>query len=143
MTDDDMREYARACVLADRAARVPQQPAQVDIKALAKRAKLPKYMYDTEGGCDALSRLVAIATQPSRVQLLVEQLAQQWDGCMWEGPGGDIDIGEAIRAAGRRLLGDSVLPATQPMPASGASGSHNAAAESPKTESRTWRDGVR
>jgi hypothetical protein len=44
----------------------------------------------------------------------VEQLAQQWDGCMWEGPGGDIDIGEAIRDAGRRLSGDSVVPATQP-----------------------------
>jgi hypothetical protein len=38
-----------------------------DIKVLAKRAKLPKYMYDTEGGCDALSRLVAIALGDSVV----------------------------------------------------------------------------
>lgn len=67
-----MCEYARACVLADRASRVSQQPA------------------------------------------LVEQLAQQWDGCMYETLGGAIDIGACIRDAGRRLSGDSVVPPVQP-----------------------------
>lgn len=27
----------------------------------------------------------------------VDQLAQQWDGCMYDAPGGEIDIGQAIR----------------------------------------------
>lgn len=34
---------------------------------------------------------------------IVEQIAQQWDECEYEGSGGNIDIGAAIRAAGARL----------------------------------------
>jgi hypothetical protein len=34
---------------------------------------------------------------------LIEQIAQQWDGCMYESVGGDIDIGQAIRDAGKDL----------------------------------------
>lgn len=34
---------------------------------------------------------------------LIEQIAAQWDGCMYEGVGGDIDIGQAIRDAGKDL----------------------------------------
>lgn len=51
-----------------------------------------------------------VSQQPA----LVAQLAQQWDGCMYETPGGAIDIGACIRDAGRRLSGDSVVPTTQP-----------------------------
>ncbi|WP_336816822.1 hypothetical protein [Burkholderia gladioli] len=34
---------------------------------------------------------------------VVEAIAEQWDGCMYAAPGIDIDIGEAIRAAAKRL----------------------------------------
>lgn len=51
-------------VRADRASRAPQRPAY-DIRKLAKRASLPRYMYNTEIACDALSRLVAIVLEDS------------------------------------------------------------------------------
>ena len=36
---------------------------------------------------------------------IIEQIAQQWDGCKYEASGGDIDIGEAIRSAAKRIAG--------------------------------------
>lgn len=36
-------------------------------------------------------------------QHVIEQIAQQWDGCMYDSVGEAINIGEAIRAAGKRL----------------------------------------
>ena len=36
---------------------------------------------------------------------IVEQIAQQWDDCTYDAVGETIDIGEAIRAAGKRLAG--------------------------------------
>ncbi|MDP9992030.1 hypothetical protein J2W28_001058 [Variovorax boronicumulans] len=41
---------------------------------------------------------------------VVEQIAQKWDGCEYEGVGGDIDIGDSIRRTGLNLA----LAATQP-----------------------------
>jgi hypothetical protein len=38
------------------------------------------------------------------VQGTIEDLAQQWDGCMYDAPGGEMDIGQAIRQAGERML---------------------------------------
>ncbi|WP_141057034.1 hypothetical protein [Stenotrophomonas rhizophila] len=35
---------------------------------------------------------------------IVEQIAQQWDDCTYDAVGETIDIGEAIRAAGKRLI---------------------------------------
>ncbi|OVE49411.1 hypothetical protein [Chromobacterium violaceum] len=35
---------------------------------------------------------------------VIEEIAQQWDGCIYDSPSGDIDIGWAIRAAGKRLV---------------------------------------
>jgi len=36
---------------------------------------------------------------------LIDHVASQWDGCIYDaGPSGDIDIGEAIRAAAKRTL---------------------------------------
>jgi hypothetical protein len=36
---------------------------------------------------------------------LIEKIAQGWDGCIYtDAPGGDIDIGEAIRAEGKKLV---------------------------------------
>lgn len=42
---------------------------------------------------------------------LIEQIAQQWDGCMYGSVGGEIDIGQAIRDAGKDL---STPPAVVP-----------------------------
>lgn len=40
-----------------------------------------------------------LAPQASGVDV-IEEIAQQWDGCIYDaGPGGDIDIGQAIRTA--------------------------------------------
>lgn len=43
------------------------------------------------------------AQQPPSV---IEEIAQQWDGCIYDSPSGDIDIGWAIRAAGKRLVSE-------------------------------------
>lgn len=34
---------------------------------------------------------------------VIEHIAQQWDGCKYEAPGETLDIGDAIRRAGKRL----------------------------------------
>ncbi|WP_188238686.1 hypothetical protein [Stenotrophomonas maltophilia] len=34
---------------------------------------------------------------------VIEQIAQQWDGCSYDAVGETIDVGQAIRAAGKRL----------------------------------------
>jgi hypothetical protein len=33
---------------------------------------------------------------------LVESIAKEWDGCTFDGVGGDIDIGQAIRASAKK-----------------------------------------
>ncbi|HHA2674538.1 TPA: hypothetical protein ACOECQ_000596 [Stenotrophomonas maltophilia] len=35
---------------------------------------------------------------------IIEQIAQQWDGCSYDAVGETIDVGQAIRAAGKRLI---------------------------------------
>lgn len=40
----------------------------------------------------------------------IEQIAQQWDGCMFDSVGETIDIGDAIRAAGKRLAPVAAAP---------------------------------
>ncbi|MEN7429203.1 hypothetical protein VA599_00510 [Chromobacterium sp. TRC.1.1.SA] len=37
---------------------------------------------------------------------VIEEIAQQWDGCIYDSPSGEIDIGQAIRAAGKRLVSE-------------------------------------
>ncbi|AVG17065.1 hypothetical protein CFN79_15055 [Chromobacterium vaccinii] len=37
---------------------------------------------------------------------VIEDIAQQWDGCAFESSTGNIDIGWAIRAAGKRLMSE-------------------------------------
>ncbi|QRE00446.1 hypothetical protein [Burkholderia phage BCSR52] len=45
------------------------------------------------------------APQPAQASGIVEAIASQWDGCMFEGIGHDINIGAAIRDAWKRLSG--------------------------------------
>lgn len=52
---------------------------------------------------------------------VIEHIAQQWDGCKYEAPGETLDIGAAIRRAGKRLSselaeqqGDSPIDVTDP-----------------------------
>lgn len=35
---------------------------------------------------------------------VIEEIANGWDGCMYDAPGGEIDISAAIRAHGTELL---------------------------------------
>ncbi|MCD0493828.1 hypothetical protein LQD23_16225 [Chromobacterium violaceum] len=47
------------------------------------------------------------APQPAQqLSSVIEEIAQQWDGCIYDSPSGDIDIGWAIRAAGKRLVSE-------------------------------------
>jgi hypothetical protein len=82
-----MQEYARAAVELNR----QQRDTHLDYKELCER-------------CDVLDK--ALAEYEQRAQpatSAIEQIAQDWDGCIYAAPGCDIDIGEAIRTAGKRL----------------------------------------
>ncbi|MFY4709909.1 Lar family restriction alleviation protein [Burkholderia glumae] len=48
--------------------------------------------------------------RPSPASAIVEAIASQWDGCMFEGIGHDINIGESIRDAYRLLNADCAAP---------------------------------
>ncbi|WP_321853141.1 hypothetical protein [Burkholderia cenocepacia] len=56
---------------------------------------------------DVRSRIVYAAPQPAQASSIIEAIAMQWDECMFEGIGHDIDIGAAIRDAWKRLSGSS------------------------------------
>lgn len=44
--------------------------------------------------------------EPTREQLIdiIDQIAREWDGCEYDAPGENIDIGNAIRTAGYRRI---------------------------------------
>ena len=55
----------------------------------------------------------ALARQEQESALqVIEQIAQQWDGCVYDAVGETIDIGDAIRRAGKRLE-EAATPAAQ------------------------------
>ncbi|WP_186076368.1 hypothetical protein [Burkholderia gladioli] len=65
---------------------------------------------------ETLVRLRALLTSPRAAGLpnLIEKIAEQWDGCFFDAPGGcDIDIGEAIRAAAKRLDAAPAAPVAE------------------------------
>lgn len=41
---------------------------------------------------------------PAELAPVIEEIAVQWDGCTYDAPGETIDIGDAIRRAGKRLM---------------------------------------
>lgn len=51
------------------------------------------------------TKLYAAPQPPAQVSGIIEAIAAQWDGCTYESPGEDIDIGTAIRGAWKRLSG--------------------------------------
>lgn len=55
---------------------------------------------------------------------IVEQIAQQWDGCMYDAPGESIDIGEAIRSDWNRRA--TTPKASAPAPESAPQGEREA-----------------
>lgn len=60
----------------------------------------------------------ALLTSPRAAGLpnVIEKIAEQWDGCFFDAPGGcDIDIGEAIRAAAKRLDAAPAAPVADPL----------------------------
>lgn len=52
---------------------------------------------------DAMMR-AAPPAQAVDLRKIIEQIAQQWDGCNYDAVGETIDVGRAIRAAGKRLI---------------------------------------
>ncbi|WP_186019897.1 hypothetical protein [Burkholderia gladioli] len=65
------------------------------------------------------SALRALLTSPRAAGLpsVIEKIAEQWDGCFFDAPGGcDIDIGEAIRAAAKRLDAAPAAPVAEISP---------------------------
>ncbi|WP_427183650.1 hypothetical protein ACL598_17750 [Bordetella bronchialis] len=67
----------------------------------------------------ARSRILPAASEAGAVPVaassIIEKIAQQWDGCEYDGVGGAINIGNAIRSAGSRLMRETRLaPAAQP-----------------------------
>ncbi|WP_241022471.1 hypothetical protein [Burkholderia sp. Se-20373] len=62
----------------------------------------------------AVMPLYAAPPPPASASGIIEAIATQWDGCMFEGIGHDINIGNAIRDAWKRLAG-SAAPASAPV----------------------------
>lgn len=60
-----------------------------------------------EEGCillDGTSPAIAPPAHAVDFGKIIEQIAQQWDGCNYDALGETIDVGRAIRAAGKRLI---------------------------------------
>lgn len=60
-----------------------------------------------EEGCillDGTSPAIAAPAHAVDLGTIIEQIAQQWDGCNYDAVGETIDVGRAIRAAGKRLI---------------------------------------
>lgn len=59
---------------------------------------------------DAADAIDAHLTQPAqsvdveKVREVIEEIAEQWHGCMYDAPGETVDISDAIRRAGTRLI---------------------------------------
>ncbi|PRP68632.1 hypothetical protein BUE93_21320 [Chromobacterium amazonense] len=64
----------------------------------------------------ALRALLAAAPQPAQqLPPVIEEIAQQWDGCIYDAEGsGLLDIGQSIRDAGKRLM---AVPQSSPLAA--------------------------
>jgi len=114
---DDMRAYARAYALASAPVAGEAQPAAwvaadtlnsphpTCISSLAYMSQL-----DRERGREYVP--LYAAPQASEADI-IEDVAKQWDGCIYDaGPGGDIDIGKAIRNAASKHKGHRALKST-------------------------------
>ncbi|WP_186118303.1 hypothetical protein [Burkholderia gladioli] len=65
----------------------------------------------------AIERALLTSPRAAGLPNLIEKIAEQWDGCFFDAPGGcDIDIGEAIRAAAKRLDAAPAAPVAEPKP---------------------------
>ncbi|MCQ0033621.1 hypothetical protein [Burkholderia glumae] len=78
----------------------------------------PNMLYTVRGQHAQLVKAArALLTSPRAAVLpdVIEATASQWDGCFFDAPGGcDIDIGEAIRAAAKRLEAAPDAPVAEP-----------------------------
>ncbi|MBH1736299.1 hypothetical protein I5V12_01645 [Stenotrophomonas maltophilia] len=109
-----------AAVLRDYAALAARQPVgEIDEAAVLRRAAAvldmwegdsnqTGYMGDFKDAQAILEVLAQNAARPPAQALnlgqIIEQIAQQWDGCSYDAVGETIDVGQAIRAAGKRLI---------------------------------------
>jgi len=51
-----------------------------------------------------------LASLPPKIASFLESIAQEWDGCLSESPGEEIDIGAALRASFTRRWASIALP---------------------------------
>ncbi|WP_088100311.1 hypothetical protein [Xanthomonas retroflexus] len=86
--------------------RVPMTPTR-DVKAF-------RHGFD-HGDTELVPFYAAPPAQQSAqavdLRKIIEQIAQQWDGCNYDAVGETIDIGPAIRAAGKRLVDSNAAQA--------------------------------
>lgn len=90
---------------------MPQSPEQQAAMAVAFREYLSVHpALDLSGHLkDEISRaLVGVAADfidalPISSSTAIELIAQEWDDCIYEAPGEDIDIGASIRRAAARI----------------------------------------
>ena len=57
-----------------------------------------------------MTLIAAAPAQAVDLEQTIDQIAQQWDGCSYDAVGETIDIGEAIRAEGKRLTDSKAVP---------------------------------
>ncbi|MBH1672532.1 hypothetical protein I5U90_05690 [Stenotrophomonas maltophilia] len=75
----------------------PEVMAKIRAKQEAKNA----LHFDTPLPGNAAAPIPAQAVDLANV---IDHIAQQWDGCSYDAVGETIDVGQAIRAAGKRLI---------------------------------------
>jgi hypothetical protein len=90
-----------------------------EVQALIEEVAHVHDVEDFEGECPVCTAYrklkeaqTAAGVAPSQAPSLpdvIEQIAQEWDGCEYDAPGGGIPIGDAIRAKGGRLLRERSL----------------------------------
>lgn len=86
------------------AARQPVGQEPVAWRYRAQGDKTKWYYSDTASLLGLYQPLYAAPAQAVDLGEVIEQIAEQWDGCSYDAVGETIDVGQAIRAAGERLI---------------------------------------
>ncbi|PWQ87124.1 hypothetical protein DKY64_04745 [Stenotrophomonas maltophilia] len=108
-TSEQMRDYASAALSAQ-----PSPGGQGDVVQCGKCKGRGYVDVDVDvdesgssiGNIEACPHCALAAPPAQAVDLanVIDQIAQQWDGCSYDAVGETIDVGQAIRATGKRLI---------------------------------------
>nr|WP_312374875.1 hypothetical protein [Delftia acidovorans] len=96
LIEDDLPARPLAAVQAEKH-HLDRYTQLVADRAAARGSKCLAQIEEPAGAAPA-----AVAPLPA----VFEQIAQSWDGCMYDAPGETLDIGADIRAAAKRLLAE-------------------------------------